>query len=162
MTEQASTSSTERRTRRQLLAGGTGALAAVLAAQAIARPAPAAADNGGNVILGQANTETSATQISNTADGTAVLQCVATGLGTGVTGLSDSGDGVFGNSPSGAGVSGLSTKGNGVFGGSTHGTGVRGEGTVGVHGVGSGNGTGCKAVAGAVPRWQGSAALGQR
>src|SRR5215472_14137689 len=154
-TGQRTARSTERRTRRQLLAGGTGALAAVLAAQAIARPAPAAADNGGNVILGQVNTETSATQISNTADGTAVLQCVATGL-------SDSGDGVFGNSPSGAGVSGLSTKGNGVFGGSTHGTGVRGEGTVGVHGVGSGNGTGCKAVAGAVPRWQGSAALGQR
>ena len=39
MTEQASISATKRRSRRQLLTGGTGALAAVLAAQAI-RPTP--------------------------------------------------------------------------------------------------------------------------
>ena len=58
-----------RRTRRQLLAGGTGALAAVLAAETLARPAPAYADNGNPVILGSSNTATSETIISNSTAG---------------------------------------------------------------------------------------------
>ncbi len=41
-----------RRTTRQLIAGGTGALAAVLTAEVLARPAPAATANGDPVRLG--------------------------------------------------------------------------------------------------------------
>jgi len=46
MTEQVSVGAPARRTRRQLLAAGTGALAAVLTAEALARPAPAQAADG--------------------------------------------------------------------------------------------------------------------
>jgi hypothetical protein len=53
MAEQTSTGTTKRRSRRQLFAGGTGALAAVPTAQAIARPAPAYA--GVDVVLGGNN-----------------------------------------------------------------------------------------------------------
>lgn len=46
MTDQASAGMAACRTRRQLLVGGTGAVAAVLAAEAITRPARAAAADG--------------------------------------------------------------------------------------------------------------------
>jgi len=52
--DRATMSAVARRTRRQLLVGGTGAVAAALTAEALARPAPAAAANGDNVILGRA------------------------------------------------------------------------------------------------------------
>ena len=74
MTDQATTTgetsrtAAGRRTRRQLLAGGTGALAAVLAAEALARPAPALAADGDNVVLGQDNTASATTVIANSAD----------------------------------------------------------------------------------------------
>jgi hypothetical protein len=64
MTEQVSAGGLARRTRRRLLAGGTGALA-VLTADALARPAPAAAANGGAVLVGQNNDEMLPTLIAN-------------------------------------------------------------------------------------------------
>jgi len=95
--------------RRRLLTRGAGVLAAVLTAEALARPAPAAADNGGNVILGQDNTETAQTVIAKTTDGDAVLLCEATGAGTGLWGY---------NSGTGVGTAGFSSAGDGVYGNS--------------------------------------------
>jgi hypothetical protein len=130
MTDQAKARMAAPRTRRQMLAGGTGTLAAVLAAEALARPAPAAAANGDSVILGQNNPETSGTTITNTTDGESALECRAAGTGAGLAGTSDSGDGVFGlaegngtgvhgetGSSSGSGVLGINVgQGNGVTG----------------------------------------------
>jgi hypothetical protein len=150
-TDQATRSAVARRTRRQLLAVGTGALA-VLSAGALARPAAASAANGGNVILGQDNSETSHTTITNSTDADDALDCVAIGSGNGVLGSSDSGagvagisgvaavgsnshTGVLGSTDSGDGVGGFSRSGRGVYGQS----GSTGPGfaniTNGVHGV---------------------------
>jgi hypothetical protein len=107
-----------RRTRRQLLAGGTGALAAVLTAEALARPAPAAAASGDSVILGQDNTATSETHITNSAAGTA-LRVDATDSATALLGESGSGLGVYGvtGGSTGSGVHGFNGgDGNGVSG----------------------------------------------
>jgi hypothetical protein len=116
-TGQASRGERARRSRRQLLAGGTGALAAVLAAEALARPAPAAAANGDPVILGQQNDATSATVITNSTDTQVALHCIGTSSSGGVWGSSDIGTGVAGETNTGLGVFGR--------GGST-GIGVRG------------------------------------
>jgi hypothetical protein len=115
-TMESSKNAAGRRTRRQLLAGGTGALAAVLAAEAIARPAPALAADGGNVVLGQDNAASATTVIANSADDKtqAALQATGTGETIGISGLSDSGNGVYGQS--GATSSGLLTVGHGVHG----------------------------------------------
>jgi hypothetical protein len=128
VTDQASAGVPARRTRRQLLAGGTGALAAVLTAEALVRPAPAAATNGDNVILGQNNTETRTTNISNST-GDIVLVGASTGSGTGLLGTTASG--------SGSGVAGINSgAGNGVFGN------VHNSGASGVYGQNDGTGFG--------------------
>ncbi len=131
MTDQASAAVPARRTRRQLLTAGTGALAAVLTAEALARPAPAAAANGDNVILGStSNSETAATVVTNFTDGQIALSGAATGSGTGLLGSTGSGravagfaggggTGVYGQTSSGSdsGVVGVNFgAGNGVFG----------------------------------------------
>src|SRR5215472_2037597 len=105
-----------RRTRRQLLAGGTGALAVALTAEALARPATALAADGDNVVLGQDNTESATTVIANSADDKtqAALQATGTGKTSGLSGLSDSGTGVYGQS--GTTASGLLPVGHGVHG----------------------------------------------
>jgi len=135
-----------RRTRRQLLAGGTGALAAVLTAEALARPTPALAGTDGDVVLGAGNTETNATTITNTAAGVDVLDCNATGGGAGVRATSDSGLGVGGGSNSGTGVFGACKTGDGVGGLSVSGNGVSGTASSatanGVLGTNKGAGSG--------------------
>jgi hypothetical protein len=121
---------TARRTRRQLLAGGTGAVAAVLAAEAIARPAPASAANGDALILGQFNNETTPTQITNMTDGDAGFLVVTKGAGIAMQGTGDSGPGLFGASTSDVGVVGSNGPDTGrpaVLGQSPSGTGVVGE-----------------------------------
>ena len=140
-----------RRSRRMLLAGGTGALA-VLAAEALARPAPAAAANGGNVILGQDNTETTETDIINSTSGDGVLGLLASGAGNGLTATTASGNGVFAISVGGTGVlgqsgspvSGFPGVANGVHGltASFSGVGVLGENTGGGTAVGGISSTG--------------------
>lgn len=135
MTEEASVGVPARRTRRQLLAGGTGALAAVLTAEALARPAPAQAANGSPLILGQANDESQDTILNNTSPGDAVLILHPVGNGTGVEADADSGTAVGGLSNSGTGVAGT--------GGPSNGTGVVGTGSGdgdGVMGTGGANG----------------------
>jgi hypothetical protein len=114
MTDQASDGMSARRTRRQLLAGGTGALAAVLTAGVLVRPAPAAAANGDNVILGALNTATGETVITNSSNGITALNAQATGSGIGLQSASDSSDGVLGDSGSGNGVEGDASSGSGA------------------------------------------------
>jgi hypothetical protein len=100
-----------RRTRRQLLTGGTGALAAVLTAEALARPAPAQAANGDPLILGQANDATHNTILNNTTPGNfgLVLHCLVDGIG--LEAEADTGVAVLGVSNSGAGVAGFTGSG---------------------------------------------------
>jgi hypothetical protein len=127
-TDPASRSAAARRTRRQLLAGGTGALAAVLTAETLARPAPAAADNCNPVVLGQDNTETRGTGITNTTGSSPVLLVTSTG----------SGDAIIAQSPDGVAVDGSSTTG---FGGAfSAGSGI------GVTGSSGGSGPGVRGV----------------
>jgi len=150
MTDQASTAVSVRRTRRQLLAGGAGALAAVLTAEALTRPAPAAAADGDPVILGHINTETDGTSIANTGSGGVALTGTINGTGFGVIGSTDSGDGVKGvANGDGTGVHGTtgSTSGSGVFGENTGaGNGVFGHAknsaASGVYGQNDGTGFG--------------------
>jgi hypothetical protein len=113
--------------RRRLLTRGTGALAAVLAGEVLTRPAPAAADNGGNVILGQVNTETITTQISCT-DGQTALWGSTVGSGTGL----------YGTTVDGTGVAGFAT-GNGFGVNGSSGIGGTGDGVLGLS-RGTGNG----------------------
>src|SRR5260221_9431932 len=138
-TDNAARGGVARRSRRQLLAGGRGALAAVVTAEALVRPAPATAANGDPVILGHANKSTSLTSITNSTAGRDVLTCFASGSGDAVRGTTISGTGVLGTSGTGDGVVGVSVGGTGVAGSSPKGTGVRG---------GAGNGTGVFGVVG--------------
>jgi hypothetical protein len=130
MTDQTASSPAAQRTRRQLIAGGTGALAAVLAAEAIARPVPAHAADGNPVLLGEDNHEIGSTAIIS--DNAHDALRVSTGPpfvtfagepANGITGLASSGDGVYGNSESGNGVHGMGN------------VGVFGEGNPGVYGL---------------------------
>jgi hypothetical protein len=129
------------RSRRALLAGGIGGLAAFVAST-LGRPLPAQAGTDGDVVLGATNTA-SATTIVEVGDlqgypdaptypigvygraGTPGL--AAAGVygwsytGYGVVGSSIEHDGVRGISPYGVGVRGFSTAGIGVIGGSTSG-----------------------------------------
>ena len=123
MKDQTCGSAVMRRNRRQLLAGGTAALA-VLTAEALGRAAPAAAANGDNLVLGVDNFAMDVTNITDSTDGSDGLVCTATGAGTALGGISDSGDGVGGTSTTGAGIHGVSSSGIGVKGECTAGTGV--------------------------------------
>jgi hypothetical protein len=119
--DQPSATAEGRRTRRQLLAGGTGALAAVLTAEALARPAPAGAADGNPVILGQSNDETTATTITNNSFAGTGLVVNTTGIG-GPTAI-EANSSAFGVTGSGVnvGVIGSSETGQGVSGGSNGG-----------------------------------------
>jgi hypothetical protein len=130
---------TTARSRRALLLGAGGALAA-FAAQALGRPLPALAGSG-SVALGAVNTSADTTIIRNTdiGNGTEVLRAVNAGNGTAFRGRSHAGDGVVGESSSsasvgvhgyspGAGVRGDSAAGVGVLGQSESGQGVLGMG----------------------------------
>jgi hypothetical protein len=110
--------------RRALLAGSAGALAA-LVADAIARPRPArAAGDGTHVELGGANSDTTLTSITNTTtDGTA-FEAYGNRLGTGVYGESQAGCGVRGRGDQRQGVWGTSYYGSGVLGESVQPTGA--------------------------------------
>jgi hypothetical protein len=99
----------------------------VLTAEALARPAPASAATGGNVILGQDNNATATTVIENGVNNSAQAALHGVGLGhtTGLSGMSDRGTGVRGDgaigvsgntSGTGPGVDGRALAGQGVYG----------------------------------------------
>ena len=94
------------RTRRQLMAGGAGALGAV-AVVSLVRAAPAAASNGQAIIMGQRNQSTSNTFI-NDSSGDTTFSALATSSGTALEGDAVDGTGVSGSSSAGIGVSGVS------------------------------------------------------
>jgi hypothetical protein len=123
-----------RRSRRRLLAGAAAGLG-VLTAEALARPAPASAADGDPVILGQLNTETGGTSITNSTSGATAFDCTAIGSGNAVVGNSETGDGVQGFTNSGNGVTGESVSGRGVYGQSGNTGSSFGSISNGVHGV---------------------------
>ena len=114
--------------RRALLAGVAGALAAT-AATALERAQPAAATTP-PVGLGVDNPATTVTSITNTVMDGHAFKGIASGGGTGVTGTSLSGAGVAGSTSAtgvfGVGVDGFSPGGTGVTGHSPLGIGVSG------------------------------------
>jgi hypothetical protein len=145
-----------RRTRRQLIAGGAGALGAVAVAS-VARATPAAAANGDPVILGQVNQSTANTFVNNSGPAT-TFTAAATGGQTALEGVAVDGTGVSGSSDTRTGVYGASAStlaaAAGVFGDITRSSpgpfsaGVRGQnrGTdgngIGVYGTHAGPGWG--------------------
>lgn len=105
------------RTRRALLAGGIGGLAAVVAS-AIGRPLPASAGTDGDVVLGASNTASAMTSIASSASIT-ILRGQYTGMNENaiaLAGIGGTGYGVYGESDSVRGVWGASTSGTGVVG----------------------------------------------
>lgn len=107
MTDHSKVSAARRQTRRQLLTGGTGALAAILAAEAIAPAAPARAGVDGDVVLGEQNSTDRTTSIDNLTTHFPVLSCTSN-TGIAVSGFSSEGVGVDGDSKTGDGVRGNS------------------------------------------------------
>ena len=101
-------------TRRALLTGALGGLGA-LAAGAIGRTSPVRGADGGNALLGNANTSTTVTSFQNTDAGEVSLKGHHTGAGMGVYGDSFSGPGVYGDSSTDVGVSAHSQSGNAVY-----------------------------------------------
>jgi hypothetical protein len=92
--------SSRRKTRRQLMAGGAGALGAVAVAS-VARATPAAAANGDAVIMGQLNQSTSNTAI-NDSGGDTTFSVLATSSGTALEASAVDGIGVSASSSSAA------------------------------------------------------------
>lgn len=120
-------------TRRALLAGAIGGLAA-LTAQLLGRPLPAQGANLDHVRMGTNNTETARTLIRNTNSGKTVLWADATGGGTGVYASTDSGIGVSGYSTDGSGVQGHARSRTGVYGFTGTGAAPSGPSRTGVYG----------------------------
>jgi len=122
-----SDSGSELRTRRALLTGGIGGLAALIAG-AVLRPLPAAAASGGNVVLGQSN-DSDLYTTSIASDGSAITtHTVNNGTGDAVRGTSTQATGVHGHGFNG--VYGTSNSGGtSVYGAKFNGTGpaVKGE-----------------------------------
>jgi hypothetical protein len=129
------------RTRRALLVGGIGGLAA-LVASALGRPLPVEAGNDGDVVLGATNTAAATTLVQNTTTTAAALKGKGT-LGDGLVGESAAVDksgvygsaavydgyGVYGRNPNALGY--LGGYYSGVYGESNSGFGVRGTSTLG-------------------------------
>ena len=132
------------RSRRSVLTAALGAGAAV-AASAIGRPVPVSAADGGNAILGQANTATVTTSISVGANGGPAIEGTAATIGvkgngdTAIWGESDGTNGVWGHSSAATGYTG------GVSGQSDSTDGV------GIWGFASADGAGAMGISGADP-----------
>jgi hypothetical protein len=95
------------RSRRAILAASLGGLAAV-AANAIGRPAPVSANDPNDVVLGQPNTATMTTEITNPDGNEDVFHASSGGSGIAVAGFSTSGLAIQGVSGSNTGVTGSS------------------------------------------------------
>lgn len=131
MTNETTTSS-----RRAVLVGGLGAVAAV-AVSSLARPEAALATDPNDVVLGATNVAATTTVINNTTTTSTVFAATNSSVGTGVIGASTQGVGVRGQSASGNGVEGSTDSAFGVYGLSNTGDGVYGQSTggAGVFGV---------------------------
>ncbi len=97
------------RSRRTLLATAAGGVA-VAVADSLARPGKVGAADGGNAILGQQNTASSETRITNTTGGgTAIAGYSLVQQGTGIQGYVLAGTGVAGQADQGIGVFALNS-----------------------------------------------------
>jgi hypothetical protein len=117
------------RSRRALLAGTVGGLAAAVAGS-LGRAQPVVAHDPDDVRKGAPNTAINATSITNTATDGDAFTGAASGGGIGIRGTSHSGAGVLGSTSAsgvfGVGVEGYSPAGVGVSGASPSGIGVEG------------------------------------
>jgi hypothetical protein len=117
---------------RRALVLGAAAAGAGMAASLVVGNGPAEAENNSPVLLGDANTATATTSITNNAGGAFDATTSANGGHSAVHGNDTSakgGYGVAGSSANGTGVSGMSTYGPGVYGTTS------GNGQAGVAGV---------------------------
>jgi hypothetical protein len=93
----------ESRSRRSILAAAAAGAAGLAAAQ-IARPGPAAAVTGGNLILGNPNTAHAAREVNTTVADVNAFKASASGIGTGLEGAATDGIGVRAAATSGIGL----------------------------------------------------------
>lgn len=95
------------RSRRAVLAASLGGVAA-LAAHALGRPTHVRADDPNDVVLGQPNTATTTTEITNPDGDEDVFRASSGGAGNAIEGISASGAAIVGTSGSDVGVTGSS------------------------------------------------------
>jgi hypothetical protein len=112
-----------RHSRRALLAGALGGVAAATAA-ALGRVAPVTGAHEGPVLLGEQNQSTSVTRITRTSSGPALV-ADGSGPGVGCSGTTRSGIALYGVADSGQGVVGSSETGTGVEAVSSNGIALR-------------------------------------
>jgi len=136
------------RSRRAMLAGLAGSLAAVAGSAAV-RPSRVEAIATGNVQLGHGTADTDndsalETRVNGTANGITAFSAVQNGSGVGLSGSTDTGQGVKGvGASTGTGVLGQSATGDGVSGttGGATTAGIKGANTndngAAIHGVGA-------------------------
>jgi hypothetical protein len=137
--------------RRRIMRGAAaaGLVAAAIAAEQIARPAPARAGTDGDVVLGQGNTTPNITSITLSANTGLAFEADGNVNGDGVGGDSESGNGVTGNSNSGVGVAGHSHSHWGVQASSDTDTALQAQSKGGIGVVGVGTATGVYGQSGA-------------
>lgn len=127
-----------RHSRRALMTGAVAAGAGIATSMVLGTKPSAAADMG-NLILGESNTASHQTSLTNTAaatgadtrTGLAVTGGTGTGGPNGGTGITGNGGRATGGGLDGAGVSGNSGSGSGLVGISTSGVGVKGSSSTG-------------------------------
>jgi len=120
----------ELRSRRALLLGGIGGMAAALAG-AIGRPGTVLADDGDALRLGARNTSSTKTRVDHGLDHGIAFEVRAGGNAAAIHGRAGVGDGVMGTSSERSGVYGTSGRGTGVFGVCETESGYPGEGVRG-------------------------------
>ncbi len=119
--------STHGRTRRAILTSALGGIGAWVAAAAVGGRARVNAADGDPMLIGEANSSTTTTSITNATAGNTVLEATATANGTAILGYSPDAQGVQGGSENGIGVYGNVGQGIGVFGNSNGQAGVWGQ-----------------------------------
>jgi len=112
---ESTTPETTRRSRRVLLTGVMGGIAA-WAAGALGRSSPVRAGVDGDLVLDVVNTVTSLTGLVNNTSNSTVFSSVSNQAGTGVSGYSQAGVGVYAQSTVGTGLYGFSNDGTAVVG----------------------------------------------
>jgi hypothetical protein len=130
MTAPVSSTASNSKSRRALLAGALGGLGA-WAASAVGRASPVRAEGEAIVVGGEYPTATSRTRLANSANFDTVFMAASTAGGIGLYGSSNTYLGVFGGSNSDAGVFGSSPIGTGVRGTSSTGIGLYGLSSTG-------------------------------
>jgi hypothetical protein len=113
------------RSRRAVLAGALGGVAAAVASSLV-RPSTVGATDHSALIVGEANTETLQTTLTNTTAGATTLSSVASGTGTSILGTSSAGRGITGITQTGIAVRAAAyAEGGGIWASATTGMALR-------------------------------------